>query len=264
MQTVATDSLTSALEHVDAIKAESAGKRIVFFLDYDGTLTPIVSQPENAVLSNSMRQTLELLQKHSVVAILTGRDLADIQELCQLDDIFFGASHGFDIAGPNLSYQLPEAVELIPVLDQVEKLLHEQLDSVSGVKIERKRFSVATHYRNVSQDSQKHVTGTVEKLCSKFSDLKTSRGKKVIEMRPKLSWDKGRALIWLTKEITQDPQNTYSIYIGDDITDEDAFKVLGSDGCGIIVRDENRTTFAQYALESPLEVQSFLLAFTNK
>ncbi len=264
MQSTSTETLESALVKVDTIKEESRGKNIVFFLDYDGTLTPIVSQPEEALLSSSMKSMLKRLMKEYTVAIISGRDLADVRALVGIDGLFYAASHGFDIAGPNVCFQLPEAVTLIPILDQAEKVLHETFDTVSDVKIERKHFSIATHYRNVQDTEQEQVKNTIIALSSQFPELQIGLGKKVVEMRPRLAWDKGRALLWLVDMLHETPTDTYCIYIGDDITDEDAFKVLGSDGSGIVVRDENRPTFAKYALENTIEVQSFLLEFLSE
>src|ERR1700730_5615981 len=134
--------IPSALEHVQEIAGRS--HRVAVFLDYDGTLTPIVSQPENAWLSDSMRQALRELAARSSVAILSGRCIDDLRSRVDIDSIVSGGSHGFDIAGPGgLRRQM--ATEFLPDLDVVEKELHEALDSVPGARVERKRFSVAGH-----------------------------------------------------------------------------------------------------------------------
>src|SRR5437667_63887 len=135
--------IPSALEHVQEIAGGSG--RAAVFLDYDGTLTPIVSQPEDAWLSDSMRQTLlELAARAPVVAILSGRDLDDVRRRVNIDAIVYAGSHGFDIAGPHgLRRQM--ATEFLPTLDMAEKELHEALDGISGARVERKRFSIAAH-----------------------------------------------------------------------------------------------------------------------
>ena len=142
--------IPSALEHLQEIAGDSG--RAAVFLDYDGTLTPIVSQPEDAWLSDSMRQTLrELAARAPVVAILSGRDLDDVRRRVNIDSIVYGGSHGFDIAGPRgLRRQM--ATEFLPTLDLAEKELHEALDGISGARVERKRFSIAAHYRNVNEN----------------------------------------------------------------------------------------------------------------
>src|SRR5216117_1908725 len=141
--------IPSALEHVPEIAGRSG--RAAVFLDYDGTLTPIVSQPENAWLADSMRQTLQELATRARVAILSGRDLDDVRHRVEIDSIVYAGSHGFDIAGPRgLRRQM--ATEFLLNLDMAEKELHEALDGISGARVERKCFSVAAHYRNVNED----------------------------------------------------------------------------------------------------------------
>src|SRR5437660_11510264 len=89
--------IPSALEHVQEIAG--SGDRLAVFLDYDGTLTPIVSHPEDAWLSDSMRQALRSLAERVPVAILSGRDLDDVRGRVLVDGIVYAGSHGSDIAG---------------------------------------------------------------------------------------------------------------------------------------------------------------------
>src|SRR5216110_975768 len=91
-----TSMIPSALEHVQEIARR--GDRLAVFLDYDGTLTPIVSHPQDAWLSESMRQTLQSLAARVPVAILSGRDLDDVRGRVYVDGIVYAGSHGFDIA----------------------------------------------------------------------------------------------------------------------------------------------------------------------
>src|SRR5262252_6355887 len=141
--------IPSALEKVQEI-ARTAD-RLAIFLDYDGTLTPIVSHPEDAWLSDSMRQTLRWLVVRVPVAILSGRDLDDVRGRVHVDGIVYAGSHGFDIAGSGgLRRQL--GTEYLSVLDAVEAELREALDEIPGAQLERKHSSVAAHYRNVKEN----------------------------------------------------------------------------------------------------------------
>ena len=116
--------LPSALNHVQEIVRRN--DRPAVFLDYDGTLTAIVSQPEKALLPDSMRRTLQALVMHAPVAILSGRDLDDVRQRVNIGAIVYAGSHGFDIAGPRgLRKEL--AREFLPTLDMVEKEIGEQL-----------------------------------------------------------------------------------------------------------------------------------------
>src|SRR5262245_35030442 len=141
--------LPSALEHVQEIAGHSG--RLPVFLDYDGTLTPIVSRPQDAWLSDSMRETLRELACCVPVAILSGRDLDDVRGRVHVDGIVYAGSHGFDIAGAGgLRRELGAAY--LPVLDAAETELREALDEIPGAQLERKHFSVAAHYRNVDEN----------------------------------------------------------------------------------------------------------------
>src|SRR6059036_3220295 len=132
--------IPSAFEYLQEIAGRSG--RVAVFLDYDGTLTPIVSQPEDAWLSDSMQQTLRELARQAPVAILSGRDLDDVRRRVNLDGIVYAGSHGFDIAGPGgLCRQL--GAEYLSILDTSEKELRQALDEIPGAQLERKRFSVA-------------------------------------------------------------------------------------------------------------------------
>src|SRR5947199_8726249 len=142
-----TAEIPSALNRLREI-APTRGRRLAVFLDYDGTLTPIVSHPAHAVLSDSTRQAVQTLAARMPVAILSGRDLDDIRRRVDIDGIVYAGSQGFDIAGQRgLHKQM--ATEFLSILDAAEKQLHERLAGVSGALLERKRFSIAAHYRNV-------------------------------------------------------------------------------------------------------------------
>lgn len=250
----------SALEHVQEIAGGSG--RAAVFLDYDGTLTPIVSQPEDAWLSDSMRQTLrELAARAPVVAILSGRDLDDVRRRVNIDSIVYAGSHGFDIAGPRgLRRQM--ATEFLPTLDLAEKELHAALDGISGARVERKRFSIAAHYRNVNENDLAKIEQAVGEVATRHRKLRRINGKKVYELLPDVAWDKGKAVLWLLETLGLERGNIRSIYIGDDRTDEDAFRALEQRGIGILVSEQSQPTAARYSLRDPAEVERFLRALT--
>ena len=251
--------IPSALEHVQEIAGRSG--RVAVFLDYDGTLTPIVSQPENAWLSDSMRQTLQELAAQTPVAILSGRDLDDVRQRAGIDDIVYAGSHGFDIAGPHgLRRQM--ATEFLPKLDTVENELHKRLDGISGALVERKRFSIAAHYRNVKEEDIPRVKRPIAEAAARHRELRRIDGKKVYELLPDIEWDKGKAVLWLLEALGLDRENSRSIYIGDDVTDEDAFRALERRGIGILVCEESQPTAARYSLGEPAEVERFLRLLT--
>jgi trehalose 6-phosphate phosphatase len=254
--------IPSALDRLDEIIAPARGKRFAVFLDYDGTLTPIVGQPEDAWLSDTMRQTLrELAARAPVVAILSGRDLDDVRRRVNIDSIVYAGSHGFDIAGPRgLRRQM--ATKFLPALNMAEKELHAALDGISGARVERKRFSIATHYRNVNEKDLAKMEQAVGEVATRHRKLRRINGKKIYELLPDVAWDKGKAVLWLLKTLGLESRSggIRPIYIGDDRTDEDAFRALQHRGVGIVVAEQSQPTAARYSLKDPAEVERFLRA----
>jgi trehalose 6-phosphate phosphatase len=251
----------SALEHVQEISGRSGA--IAVFLDYDGTLTPIVSRPEKAFLADSTRQVVRTLAQRVPVAILSGRDLDDVRLRVGIDGIVYAGSHGFDIAGPGgLCKQLGAAY--LPNLDAAEKELHESLDGIPGAQVQRKRFSIAAHYRNVNEKDVFRIEQAVDEIAGRHRELRRINGKKVYELLPAIEWDKGKAVLWLLQTLGLEGRNTLPIYIGDDRTDEDAFRAIEKRGVAILVSEHPQVTAANYWLNNPEEVERFLKRITDR
>jgi trehalose-phosphatase len=251
-----TRELPSALDCREHIRQQAAGRKWGVFLDYDGTLTPIVEHPEDAILSRSMRHTLKDLSQKCPVAVISGRELKDIRKRVNIEDIIYAGSHGFDISGPGFTYR--QGLEFLPALDGAEQDLEEALNGIQGVRIERKTFSIAVHFRQVPEEAVESVEKAVDGVIENFPSLRKAGGKKIFECRPNIDWHKGKALILILEKSELERSKILPMYIGDDLTDEDAFEVLAQDGVGIVVRDESRPTRARYALNNPAEVEQFL------
>jgi trehalose 6-phosphate phosphatase len=254
-----TSTLPSALEHADDIMARLSHKRLVVFLDYDGTLTPIVERPDRALLPASMRQTIIELAGCCPVMIISGRDRADVQRLVQLDNIFYAGSHGFDIAGPHGQQMTCEGGEaFLAIFDSIQQELFQRLARMEGSLVERKKFSIAVHVRGITRDHEQMVEAIVDDVLAHYPNLRKGYGKKVFELQPRLDWHKGKAVLWLLQALNLDESEVLPLYIGDDLTDEDAFRTLTDGGIGIVVDAGTRPTAANYILQHPEEVQSFL------
>jgi alpha,alpha-trehalase len=145
-----------------------------------------------------------------------------------------------------------------------EKELCEALDGLPGALVERKRFSLAAHYRNVSENDVAKVQRAVGAVTARHRELRTIHGKKVYELLPEIDWNKGKALLWLLRTLGLESRSggVRPIYIGDDRTDEDAFHALEQQGIGIRVSEQSQPTAAHYALRDPVEVERFLRALT--
>jgi len=249
------------MDKLGEIAHQVRGKAVVLLLDYDGTLTPIVERPEQARLPPELRPVLASLSERALVAIVSGRDRSDVAARVGVGNLFYAGSHGFDISGPrgwHLKHQ--RGTKFLPVLDRAEQELRERLGNLPGVQVERKEFGIAAHYRNAHEDDVSTVRKAVELLQDAHADdLRIRTGKKVLELQPRIDWDKGKAATWLLGALQLEPERTVPVYIGDDETDEDAFRALRYIGIGIVVEGRRaRDTFARYRLESPAQVRSFL------
>ena len=255
--------LTTALQGFDELASTLEDKKIAVFLDYDGTLTPIVQRPELAVLSEETRAVVRGLAARCTVAIVSGRDLADVRNLVDIEEIFFAGSHGFDISGPeglNLQYQ--QRAEFLPILDRAEAELKETAGKVPGVLIERKKFSIAIHFRLASETDLSTVEAEVDKVHSAHPELRKAYGKKIFELQPDIEWHKGKAVLWLMEKLGIDSPDIVPIYIGDDVTDEDAFRTLEQRGLGVVVMETSRETHAHYFVKNPEEDRQLLEKLT--
>lgn len=240
------------------------GKKPAVFLDYDGCLSPIVKDPDKAILTQEMRKTLQELASVCFVAVVSGRDRANVQQLVQLDQLYFAGSHGFDISGPDNMHTEPGgAKEALPALDKAYDQLNEKLKDVEGAFVERKRYAIAVHYRNVTDDQVEHVKRVTAEVLQEHPQLKEGLGKKIVELKPDLDWHKGKAVLWLMEEFDLNKPDIIPLYIGDDITDEDAFATLQGQGIGIMVGEHDEKTAATYRLEDVSEVQEFLSKLTT-
>jgi trehalose-phosphatase len=256
-------ALPSALDRIGEILERLRDRRPAVFLDYDGTLTPIVARPEDAVISPAMRETVSKLARVCTVAVVSGRDLRDVRRLVGIPEILYAGSHGFEIAGPEgLNVRLERGEEFLPALDELEAVLRRRLDAIPGAQVERKRFSVAVHYRNAAPEDVEAVGQAALEAASRQPGLRVSRGKKVLDIQPGIDWNKGAALLWLLGALKLDTPETVPLYIGDDVTDEDAFRAIRERGIGIVVLDEERPSAARYALKNTEEVRAFLERLT--
>jgi alpha,alpha-trehalase len=259
------DSVPSAGDNETPITERLKDKQLAIFLDYDGTLTPIVNDPDQAILDDSMRTTLTRLAQHYTVSIISGRDLNDLRQRVQLDGVFYAGSHGFEIAGPgSQSKEMQKGKEFLPDLDQAEQKLHKALEKIEGCTLERKTFAIAIHYRQVADNQIHQVEQAVDQVIKQhIGRLRKGSGKKVFQVQPKTDWNKGHAVLWLLDKLKLDRPDVLPVYIGDDVTDEDAFQILQEWGVGIVVGNDSRATAAHYKLAEPAQVKDFLQGLIN-
>jgi trehalose 6-phosphate phosphatase len=240
--------------------------RPAVFLDYDGTLTPIVERPEDAVISDRMRQVVRDLAQRCTVCVVSGRDRPVVQELMGIHDLVVAGSHGFDIWSPGQgTIEHDAAAGYEDLLKEVTDRLQDEVGDIDGALVETKKASVAVHYRLAAPEQRDRVRAVAERLLADHPDeLKVTPGKMVYELQPKIEWDKGRAVLHLLEVLELDRPDVVPLYFGDDITDEHAFEALSDRGIGIFVGDPDdpevagRTTAADFSLASIDEVEQVL------
>jgi trehalose 6-phosphate phosphatase len=249
--------LPDALQALDGM----TGRQPAVFFDFDGVLSDIVDDPDSAQLSEGAADALSSLIAQCPVAIVSGRDLADVRQRIGLPGIWYAGSHGFELTGPDgAHHQNADAAASIPVLEQAATQLADQLGRIPGILVEHKRFAVAVHYRKAARDRVGEATAAVRNVGQLF-ELRVTTGREVIELRPNVNWDKGKTLRWVLDCIRDaEAGPLLPIYLGDDITDEDAFDAVHDDGIAILVRhsdDGDRATAALFALDNPGRVREF-------
>lgn len=275
----------SALTSFEQIVKSAKGKRIALFLDYDGTLSPIVDNPDCAFMSDAMRAVVKNVAKYFPTAIISGRSRDKVYEFVGLAELYYAGSHGMDIMGP-VRQSIPNdnadtiqstdkqgkevnlfqpAREFLPMIDAVFHSLMENTKEINGVKVENNKFCVSVHYRNVDEKYWATVVQRVHEILKQYpTRLRLTHGRKVLEVRPVIDWDKGKAVMFLLESLgLSNCEDVLPIYVGDDRTDEDAFKELreGNHGYGILVSSVPKESKAFYSLRDPSEVMEFLKSF---
>jgi trehalose 6-phosphate phosphatase len=243
-----------------------AAPYLLFLSDYDGTLTPIVSRPEEAVLSPGVREKLRALtQKPTAsVGIISGRPMSELKSMVALEGVYYAGNHGLEIEGPGLEFVSRPAEIARAAMEDLARQLAVALADIAGVIVEDKGLSLSVHYRLVEEGDLKTATEIFQRVTTPLVNagrVRLTSGKKVWEVRPPIDWHKGKAVETITREIKAHLklETVLTIYLGDDTTDEDAFKVVSRpEGWSIFIGGENPSSGAEYFLNSTAEVEEFL------
>lgn len=246
----------------DVLQRLTAGGRPAVFLDYDGTLTPIVVRPELAILEPATRDVLRRLAEVADVAVVSGRDLEDVRALLDLPGITVAGSHGFEVEYPDgrrATYGGGEG--FLPVLGKAAEALERGIAGIPGARVERKHFAIAVHFREAPAQHHIEILRVAAEAGESFPELRLGHGKLVVELRPAVDWDKGRLVSALLAERPQ-AGHTVAVYLGDDVTDEDAFEALNAltpPGISVVVGERALgETAATHALPDVASVAAWL------
>jgi len=244
--------LHNALHDNASLLRERLRGQLAIFLDYDGTLTPIVSNPEKAIISDTTRDVVRQLCNAFRIAVVSGRSCEKLRQFLKIDGIVLAGSHGLDIRMPppwsrSMLHPVGEAARTSLV--RVQHQLDDTLSDVPGYETEDNTLCISAHYRRVSPEQHARVHEVVHSILQDEPSLRHKEGKMVHELRPAVDWGKGQAVDWLLatfheeKELQGNQTKLTPLYIGDDVADEDAFKfVEAHGGVGIKVSDTAVTT----------------------
>lgn len=238
--------------------------RLLLCLDYDGSLAEIAAEPSRAFPAAGIRETLARLAEvpsRLTVAIVTGRSVAEARRLLGASrGLIFSGLHGLEIARPDgTSYVAPVALACSPELDRIRDWLALNVPPQQGFHIEDKGIAVGLHYRAV-EPRMAHVIAErfTEFVAANAPRLKVMRLKMLAEAIPQAA-SKAHAVAALHETVAA-PHVT--AFVGDDVTDEDAFAALGTGDVGILV-GRARPSRARYRLPSVAAVAAELRALAD-
>lgn len=233
--------------------------------DYDGTLAPIVANPATARLSPVMHQVLTALVHHPRyrVAVVSGRALADLQTRVDGATLYLAGNHGLEIVGPGAAYCHPAIGRLQPQLAALTPALRHDLEEIPGAWIEDKGLTLTVHFRGVPERFVPLLRRRVLRRLRpalEARELALRSGKASLEIRPRVQWGKGEAMRWIVEHMRLGRPATrgFAVYMGDDETDEDAFRALDTAGLGVVVGDNRLYSAAHYCVESVEQTAQFL------
>ena len=243
-----------------------AAPHLLLLSDYDGTLTPIVGRPSEAILSSGVREKLGALAQRPAasVGIISGRSLSELRSMVDIEGIYYAGNHGLEIEGPGLRFVSQPAETGRATIEDLACQLSSALAGIPGVIVEDKGLSLSVHYRLVKKEMETRVADIFRQVTSpqlNEGKIKITSGKKVWEVRPPIDWHKGKAVEAITREIKAllKLEQVLTIYLGDDTTDEDAFRVIHRpQGWSIFVGEENAASSAEYYLNSTEEAEELL------
>ena len=199
------------------------GGRAGLVTDVDGTISPIVERPEQAIVLPGAREALaRLANRLALVAVVSGRTVADARKLVGVDGLTYVGNHGLEILSERGPELVPEARPWVPriaaVLDDVARM-----HAIPGVLIENKGATASLHYRMTPDpDQARRELLAILARRAITSGLRIEEGRMVINLLPPLTVTKGSAVSWLVREHRLERL----VYLGDDITDAHAFRAL--------------------------------------
>jgi trehalose 6-phosphate phosphatase len=251
-------------EEYQQVEKKILGKKFLFIgLDYDGTLTPIVNHPDQALLPPDTKSLLTNLcdLPNAFTCIISGRSCEDIRRNVGIKRIIYAGNHGMEIRGEGLSFSIRNSKKYEEEINAICRSLKQRLKEIEGVWVENKGLTASVHYRLADSEDVQKAKQIILPIIKTSKNLKLKRGKKVWEIRPNIDWNKGKAVTYILERCLRKDwkSKTAVVYMGDDKTDEDAFSLLKPVGITALVsRRPLQISSARYFLAHPQEVTNFL------
>ncbi len=252
------------------IEGRVKGRAVYLFLDFDGTLTPIRKQPDAVRLSGGMREALKRLVscENVFISVISGRALKEVKKLVGVKEITYAGNHGLEAEGKGFKFTAPGAMRAKKAITEVKKKLKKKLRPFKGVLIEDKGLSLSVHFRMAHPAKIKEIEQVFKRTTDPYratGKISVTMGKKVWEVRPPVKWDKGKIVLLLLRQKKKGiKKEIIPFYIGDDRTDEDAFRALGRRAYAVkIGKTGRKNTSAGYYLQGTKEVREFLKKILN-
>ncbi len=240
-------------QEIDALATANFEKVIIFF-DFDLTLSPLRNNPEKALLPKKTKQLLRALSFNVPVGIISGRSLDDVMKRVDLPDIMYAGSHGMEWFfngkryAPNVS--LPQAF-----VQMQKEFLWLSSQYPKSTFIEEKRYSIVFHYRKAPKKMMKIIESHLSQLP--IHDVHVYWDKKTFEVMPFSHWNKGDVCLFLLQSVGM--KDVLPIYVGDSLTDEDAFRALSY---GITIRvGQNDLSKAMYYIQDQAQMNRLIESF---
>lgn len=244
-----------------AIAERPPGSRLLFLSDYDGTLAPFDPDP---TIPRPTPQTAHLLGKLAGLTdlsfgIVSGRRVSDLRTRTQLPSrVYLAGLHGMEIEVGARRWQHPD----LEAARQYVRSLYERLDDVRnipGLVLEDKHASVAVHVRAVEPELRDDALRQADECAEEWiapGFLRRLNGSMVVEYLPNIAAHKGDATTWIAEDVAERcKQPVWTVFVGDDVTDEDAFRSI-TNGIGVLVG--SRETHATYRIADIDEVCALL------
>jgi len=235
---------------------------VLVLSDFDGTLSRITQDPDDATVRTDARDALLALRSSddTDVAIVSGRGLDDVAQRVDLPAAWYAGNHGLEIRVGDETFVHPNAEGTTDVVAELCGHIRSELADVDGAIVEDKGLTATVHYRMVEDEADvERVEDTVTAIADGTNDaVRVTAGRQILELRPDVDWDKGRAVEWMTETAYPSGSRPYRLYLGDDVSDEAAFGALASEETAVLVAEEPRETDADYRISDPAAVASFL------